>query len=94
MDVTRRIATLILDADSFCADDVTNDGEDAIDPSRKPNGRQSAIGGAFTGLTRQGLIVTDGRTVISRSRYRHHGRILLWRGTPEGAAWAKDLLGR
>ena len=92
--VIRRIAKVGLSVNEFSADDITNDGDWALDPAHGANGRQSAISTTFQGLSKQGNIVWTGEVVKSRSPHRRGGIIRVWRLTTKGRAWAKDLLGR
>jgi len=92
--VCKRIAQIGLAEDEFSANEITSDGEWALDPDHGANGRQSAISATFQGLSSQGKIVWTGAVVKSKAPRRRGGIIRVWRLTAKGRAWAKELLGR
>ena len=89
--IEERIAFLILGYDAFTADDLTEDGTWAPDPSHAPNARQNAIGSALQVAARRGFIETDGRVVQSCAPHRKHGSVRVWRPTAIGLEWARQL---
>jgi hypothetical protein len=92
IDLPTALARLIVDEDSFTADDLTVGGLMVIDPDRKPNSSQNRIGSAFRHWSEQGLIRWTGDVVQSRSPRRKGGMIRVWESTPKGRAWATQWL--
>ncbi len=71
------------------ADDLTDNGRIAIDPSHAPNGKQSAIGSFFRQMGEEGILERTGRVVRSAAPKRKGGLIQVWAVTEYGAQWAR-----
>lgn len=93
MNVEQEFARLVLAPFVFTADDVTNEGSEAIDPDHTPNGAQSGIGRMFQIANRKRYIEWTGDVVPSKAPHRRKGIIRVWRGTAVGRAWARRVLG-
>lgn len=88
----RRLARLLLAGGTFTADDVTGDGNVALDTSHAPNAKQNGIGTLFNQASRRGLIDFTGNVVRSNAPHRKGGAIRVWRGTEAGVLWARNVL--
>jgi hypothetical protein len=66
------------------ADDVTNCGTVAVDPSHAPNGKQSGIGSFFRQMNADGVLRPTGRVVKSKAPKRKGGMIQVWEVTNKG----------
>lgn len=87
-----RLAELLREARSFTADDLTDEGDLALDPSHAPNGRQNGIGSFVRSARSRGLIEPTGAVVKSRAPRRKGGVIRVWRPTLAGIEWALEEL--
>jgi len=76
----------------FTADDLTNNGNFALDPNHDPNSINSGIGTWFTKMQRRGLIVFTGRVVQSKAPHRKGGAIRVWQFTEAALLWARNVL--
>lgn len=88
----QRLAWLVLQPNPFTADDLTDNGQVAIDPTHSPNGRQSGIGSLFRWASSERLIERTGHVIKSKAPKRKGGMIQTWVGTTKGKAWARDVL--
>ena len=88
----QRLAWLVLQPAPFSADDLTDNGQVALDPSHAPNGAQSGIGSLIQWAARERLIEWTGAVVRSKAPKRKGGAIRMWAGTTKGRAWARSVL--
>ena len=88
----RRLAWLLISQATFTADDLTDDGNFALDPDHGGNGAQSGIGAFINSASRRRLIEFTGAVVKSKAPYRKGGVIRVWAPTTAGRLWAKDVL--
>lgn len=88
----RRLAWLLLDRPHFTADDLTGDGDVALDAEHAPNGAQNGIGAYVNGAARRGLIAWTGAVVRSKAPHRKGGAIRVWHATDAGRLWARGVL--
>lgn len=84
MSIDDRLNELIRSGRPFTADDITDDGQIAVDSTHKPNGRQSRIGSLIRQAHAHGRIEKTGGFARSRAPHRKGGLILEWRGTTTG----------
>ncbi len=89
--IDERIAFVILGGQCFTADDITEDGSWAPDPSHAPNGAQNAIGQHIRAAAQRGYISSDGRVVASCAPHRKGGSIRIWCATDAGVEWAESV---
>ena len=90
----RRLAYLILTMKTFTADDLTDDGQFALDPNHDPNSVQNGIGGFFISASNRRLIEWTGAVVKSKAPHRKGGAIRMWTGTSAGRLWARGVLAK
>lgn len=88
----RRLAWFVVQPQPFTADDLTDNGQIAIDPSHAANGAQSGIGSLIQWAARERLIEWTGAVVKSKAPKRKGGAIRVWSGTTKGRAWARSVL--
>ena len=88
----RRLAWLILSQSTFTADDLTDDGQFALDANHEPNGGQSGIGAFINSASRRRLIQWTGAVVRSKAPHRKGGAIRMWAPTDAGRLWARGVL--
>lgn len=70
---------LALEGAPFTSDDLI-ERAGLPDPHHGPNSANSAVGSLFREAAARGLIVSDGRVVKSRQKYRKGGAVRVWRG--------------
>jgi len=92
MSLETRLAQLVLNGVVFTADDVTENGNVALDASHQPNARQNGIGSLFNAHSRAGHIRWTGEVVRSGAPHRKGGGIRVWQGTTAGRSWARRVL--
>lgn len=88
----RRLAWLIIDRPHFTADDLTDDGDVALDAEHAPNGAQNGIGAYVRSASQRRLIEWTGAVVRSKAPHRKGGAIRVWTGTTTGRRWARGVL--
>ena len=88
----RRLAWLILDRQTFTADDLTDSGRITLDPTHAQSAGQSGFGGVFSSASRRGLIQKTGAVVKSKAPHRKGGTDHLWAPTVKGRRWARGVL--
>jgi hypothetical protein len=88
----RRLAWLIISQSTFTADDLTEDGQVAIDAGHAPNAGQNGIGAFIGSAHKRRLIQRTGASVKSRAPHRKGGMIQIWAPTVAGKLWARSVL--